>query len=406
MKMDNIKSSCKKLIENIYLNGIQNLLEEYDSAIYVKDPVFKIIRNRITAECLQAMIYSGLGSKEIYSKMCRFLQMQQKKDGCWYEIHPNYNQPSALVTSFVGDALITAHDKADIKNVKENIYLAKDYVLASEKSPGFFLKSAKNHADHLNVDASCGAFLANFGKLFDDEDCLNAAERAARHVSDFQWKNGVFPYTIDKGNYQYIFNIPCIHYQSVTLFYLLKIYEVLKKDWLKKSLKNGAKWLQNTQKDDGRFDWSKSGLILSYYLSGAYAFSFSVLMYFTKWENKYKNNARLCLNVLNRNIDGLVLRWEKSQWRTLPLSIPITLKTALIGEFPLKHKLFRFGYGAYRQYAIRGLSDSPSEDLIFQKLTKFLKIDYTVIEASKNFHDLFMTSEVVDCLSQSLLWSE
>ena len=89
-----------------------------------------------------------------------------------------------------------------------------------------------------------------------------------------------------------------------------------------------------------------------------------------------------------------------------PLSIPITLKTALIGNFPLKHKLFRFGYGIYRQYARRGFSDRPLEDYIFQKLTNFLNLNYSVIEASKNFHDLFMTSECIDCLAQSLLWCE
>jgi hypothetical protein len=259
-------------------------------------------------------------------------------------------------------------------------------------------------ADHLNVDATCGAFLSYYIKIFSKSEQKNTIEIIARHIIENQTPNGIYPYTISKGNYQYILNVPCIHYQGVTIYYLLKMYDVIKKDWLKDSIINGIEWLSKQQKTNGVFDWSNSGHMFSFHLSGAYAFSFSVFIYASKWNTLYFDNARLSLKILRKQMHGLVFRWEKGSWASLPHSILITFRTASLGKFPLKYKLFRLGYGIQRQYARRRFSDSPLNDLIFYNIAKIFKIKYSTVEATKNFHDLFMTSECMDCLSQSLIW--
>ena len=99
------------------------------------------------------------------------------------EIHPNYHQKSRLATSIIGDALITAYPHFPQNMPLEN---AKKYVMQNEKKSGYFLKSLTYTADHLNVDASCGAFLAGFGDLFSDKNAIDAARRAAEHINRFQ----------------------------------------------------------------------------------------------------------------------------------------------------------------------------------------------------------------------------
>ena len=40
----------------------------------------------------------------------------------------------------------------------------------------------------------------------------------------------------------------------------------------------------------------------------------------------------------------------------------------------------------------------------FEALSRLLGIRSSTVEPSKNFPDLFMTSEMLDCLSQSMIW--
>jgi len=368
-----------------------------NNVAYVVDPVFGIVRNRVNAEICKTLM--RLDSRNpLIGKIINFLLKNQNEDGSWNEIHTNYNQPSALVTSFVGEALLMALKIFPRNKLEKSLNMAKDYVLSQEKSPGYFVKSKQYIADHLNVDASCGAFLAEYGKKFSDYECIKAARRAAERVCSYQFQNGVYPYTTDKGNYHYPLNIPCIHYQGVTMYYLAKIESILREDWIKKSLLSGAEWLSSVQKKDGKFDWSKSGLMFAYYLSGAYAFAFSSFVYVSKWDKKYLKNAELCLNALEENIDGLVLRWEKSSWLSFPISIFTVTKTALLGEYPLSHRMFRFGYGLYRQIARRRFAYNVDYKL-FRLLCRILKISASTVEPSKNYPDMFMTSEVLDCLS-------
>ena len=281
------------------------------------------------------------------------------------------------------------------------------YVLSQEFYPGYFKKSNLNYADCLNVNATCGAFLAEYFEKYNDKKCYEVANRAAHRVCHHQFSNGAFPYTTKERGYPYGFHyyVPCIHYQGVTMFFLSKIHKILKKDWIQHSLENGAQWLASVQKKDGRFDWSQSGLMYAYTLAGAYAFAVSSFLYVSQFNSKYKQNAVLSLDILEKNIQGLVNRWEEDRLRTLLGGCFDAIKTAGIGDYPLNQRFFRLGYGIYKQLARRRHS-KEIDDRAFKKLTKLLNIKSTWIEPLKNYPDLFNTSEVLDCLTSSLSYEE
>ena len=386
--------------------GIMPNLVIEDTVAYTVDPVYGIARDRVNAECVKTLIrINGTNGNDYTStidKLLNRLVQKQNTDGSWNEVHVKYNQPSALITSIVGEALLDGYVIRMKKDIEISIHNAKDFVLQNEVSPGYFKKSSIYVADHLNVDATCGAFLAKYGRIFSDDECLKVAERTARHICDYQFSNGVIPYTSkEKGNYQYHLEIPCIHYQGVTLYYLLKINDILEMDWLDPYLSNGLAWLATVQNADGSFNWSESGLMFAYYLSGAYAFAIPSFMYGCKWHDAYEDNAQKAMNVLEANVDGVANRWERTSLLSLPLSLFQTVRTACIGNYPLKHRMYRFGYGMYRQAARRRFAETVNPR-IFNLLSLVLGINASTIEPDNNFPDLFMTSEILDCLSYSV----
>ena len=372
------------------IKEVEKFAQDGEKGTCLADPVFGIVRNRVNAEV--AKTYFRLNLPEQGIRLMKYVLSDQAEDGSWDEIHPNYRQKSALVTAFMGDALITAYPHFPQDASLDN---ASAYVLQNEKKPGYFVKSVSYTADHLNVDASCGAFLAGYGNLFDDKKTIKAAKRAAEHICRCQ-KKGYFPYTTDKGTYPYTYNVPCIHYQGVTLYYLLKIQEIIDEPWLEKSIASGTAWLASVQNKDGTFDWSKSGLMFAYYLTGAYAFAYAVFTSQSRAHPLYSDNALKCLKVLERNMPSLALRWETASWLCIPGLT--TAKTALLGDFPLRHRLFRTGYGYYRQISRRRIGSSVDENT-FLTLCRILHISSSTIEPTNNFPDLFMTSEILDCLS-------
>lgn len=385
-------------ILNRLLDETKKHLIIHEDRAYFSDPVFGIVRNRVNAEICKTLI--RMGDLEHVPGLIRYITDHQNPDGSWNEIHINYNQPSALVTSFIGDAILDAYHLYPREDV---IYKAKEFVLSKEINPGFFLKSKLITADHLNADASCGAFLAKYGYYFSDDLCFKAAERAAKNICENQLLNGSYPYTIDQGNYPLNYNIPCIHYQGVTLYYLIKINHYLRQDWIHSSIIKGAQWLKNVQREDGRFRWSFSGLNLAFYLTGSYAFAHSVFSYASQYDEKYISNIDGCIKTIDNNLAGLALRWEKSSWDDFLLSFKTAYCSAQIGNYSRKKTLFRFCYNMYREIARRRFSDDVLNDQVFKLIIHLLNLEYTVIEASKNFHDLFITSEIMDCLSYSLI---
>jgi hypothetical protein len=366
-----------------------------DEGGYVVDPVFGIVRNRVNAEVCKTLVRCG--KSDLAEPLVRFLLNQQNKDGSWNEIHPNYNQPSALVTSFVGESLLAARD---IVGVDEGLTMAKEFVLRQEKRPGFFLKSAVYNADHLNVDAACGAFLAGYAEYFSDEAVLRGAGRVADHILCHQ-RDGIYPYTIDRGNYPYVYDLPCVHYQGVTMYYLLKINKILDRQDIVSSLLDAARWLASVQTTSGQFDWSQSGLTFAHYLGGASAFAFSSFEGVSHWDDLYHANAIRCLDALERSIDHMVLRWEPASITSLAPACLLSLRAATVGDFPLRHVAFRFGYGIYRQIARRRFGHNGDAGL-FNALCQVCGIQASTIEPMHNYPDMFMTSEVLDCLSYTL----
>ncbi|MFP4642038.1 MAG: prenyltransferase/squalene oxidase repeat-containing protein [Chloroflexota bacterium] len=403
---DDLLSICTDIIEQ----GVAPILSINSGVAYITDPVFGIDRNRANAEVLKALIrLHMLGVDPVEGdgvrKLMNWILGQQNEDGSWNEIHSYYNQPSALITSLVGESLFLAMEiYHDYEQLGDCLEKAKQYVLASELSPGYFLKSAQNYADHLNVNASCGAFLAELGQRDRDRKCLDAARRAARRVCSFQFNDGAYPYTtVEKAYSSQSSYVPCIHYQGVTMFYLSRIHRVLGDERVIDSLLHGAKWLASVQSEDGHFDWSKSGLMYAYFLSGSHAFAASAFCYLSQYDNNYFENAYRALYPLKKNINGLVNRWEAASLWSLPLSISQTLKTANLGNCTTRHRLFKLGYGLYKQVARRRYSVNL-DDALFRRLSKLMGIKSTWIEPIRNYPDLFMTSEVLDCLTYSLLW--
>ncbi len=400
-----MKKAIEDYLHSLESNTRKHLIVEGSSA-YIKDPVFGIVRNRVSAEYLKTIIrLYGEQERDIIEKIVSFLLLRQNPNGSWNEIHPNYNQESALVTSFVGEALLLSlpYLQGELKErAQQALIKARDFVLSSEIEPGYFLKSKLYTADYLNVDATCGAFLAQYYKVFGDKEALEGAKRAAKRVCNFQEKDGSFPYTVNRGSEKYHLKVPCIHYQGVTLYYLSKIQETINEKWLRNCIIKGTQWLSDVQRHDGRFEWSRSGLMFAYYLTGAYAFALASFAYASKWEENYLDNAEKIITVLEENTPNIALRWEKGRWRDFPKDVLTSLRSAWIGEYPIAHKLFRFGYAIYRQIARRRFSKEVQNDWVFNIITKLLGIRTSTIEPSKNFPDMFMTSEILDCLSYSL----
>lgn len=404
-----LSKKIKGICNDIITNGLQPLLKIENDQAFFYDPILNLNRNRVNAEIYKTLVrLERVGVKNdlsaIKEKILNRLLASQNTDGSWNEIHSNYNQPSALMTSFIGEAFLINPHYNDFERPLQH---AKDYVIANEYSPGYFKKSAHNYTDCLNVNATCGSFLAEYGKNFGDNQCLQSAKRAAHHICYYQYPNGAFPYTTEIRGYPYKYhlNIPCIHYQGVTLFFLSKIYDILEEDWICHSIQKGNEWLAAVQKKDGYFDWSESGLMYAYCLSGAYAFSTASFIHHSRWNDKFLDNAELSLDILSRNIPGLVNRWESASLFTLPFGIIDAMKSAWLGDYPLGHKIFRLGYALYKQNARRHYSPKL-EDKLFSRLSKTLNIEYTWIEPNKNYPDLFMTSEVLDCLSRALVLLE
>jgi len=232
----------------------------------------------VCAECVKTLLRLKNDSDvylDISKNMLNWLVNRQNTDGSWNEVHVNYNKPSSLVTSIVGDAIIDGYVHFKNDELAESAKNAMNFVLTNEVDDGYFQKSTLYRADHLNVDATCGAFLSKYGLVFSDVSCSDAAQRVVRHIFDYQNKDGSFPYTVnDRGHYDKPLEVPCIHYQAVTIYFIIQILDSLNTDLqYYDELNQAISWLDGVLGKDGRFDWSKSGLMFSYYLSGAYAFT-------------------------------------------------------------------------------------------------------------------------------------
>ncbi len=381
---------------NTLIQGVNAHVTVKGDMAFIIDPVFHIIRNRVHAEFAKTLI--RLHQYSYAKKFVNTLLSAQNKDGSWNEIHPNYNEPSALITSIVGETLLMAlvHEP-DNKILFDSVNRANQYVISCEIEPGYFLKSKMYTADHLNVDATCGAFLARYGSFFNDSSAYSSATRAAERIVFFQ-KKGWYPYATNKGNYPYILDVPCVHYQGVTIYYLLKIGKILKNQIIDDSLKFASDTLASIVTEDGSFDWSRSGLMFAYHLSGAYAFAYSVFSEMAKTYPQYQSKADKMLEQINPKPIGLLPRWNRSSWSSCLHSIVTVSRVSAIGNFPLKERLFRFSYGNYREFARRRYSKQINTTS-FNFIAKAIGVHPSTVDPCSNYPDMFMTTETLDCIS-------
>ncbi|MFW6048438.1 MAG: hypothetical protein ACOC87_04015 [Candidatus Natronoplasma sp.] len=387
MKLESIISTLDSKIHEC-------IIEEEQRA-YLYDPYFDIVRNRVNAEYCKGLLKMG-EKKDLVGKIIEYLLDSQNEDGSWNEIHANYNEPSSLVTSIVGDALIEWYKLDEDKSVREAIDSAKNYVLSNRGGAGYFFKSKKYLQDHLNVDATCADFLSSYSECFSDMEAREASLSTLEHVKYNQLENGVFPYRVGSENGFNSMNVPCIHYQGVTLYYLHKTIRNLgMKDfnWLVRA----TGWLADSQRSDGKFDWSRSSLMFAYRLTGAYAFAFASYQLIEK--DKYLGKAELCLKELDAQMDDLILRWERGENSEILSSLISVLVSSNRGNKDLVDFLYKVGYGYYREFSRNRFTENPREDMFFSKLNDILSLNSSTIEPSKNYPDLFMTTECFDCLS-------
>lgn len=403
------------------LKAAREMIAPQATGVAPVDPVFEgLVRNRVTAELLKASLrlpqetVRTLGyGPDIQEGMAEYLLSTQTEAGGWHEIHPRYDEPSGLITAFVAEAMLELLKRPEaISNglqdrVETSLRDAVAHVLSKEQAPGYFLKSERYRADHLNVDATCGAFLARAGEWLEHQPALDAADRVVGHLAEHQEDDGAYPYTtgLHDETYPYPLRIPCIHYQGVTAHYLSQIHQVTGSQVAKDSLIQAAEWLADVQQHDGRFDWSRSQLMFVWYVTGAYAFGASLFSYTSRWEPDHQDRATNLLEELDGMVPGLAWRWEPAHIVSLPNCIGTSYNVANVSGYPLRARVLRLGYCFYRELARRRSSDQV-EDRLFRILQRTLNLQASTVDPSHNHPDLFMSSEISDALSSLLLHSD
>lgn len=388
-----MNDEIREYLEKLYFDGIKPLIVEEKDYAYIRDPVFKINRNRVVAEVLMGLMKSGMEKDEqLLKKLFNFLQKRQNLDGSWNEIHVNYDNPATLITAICGSAFLMGEKKGLI-NDHTIADRAKDYLLDNIIELGYFRKSEKYDADFLNVNATNGAFLAEYWESRGDEKARKAALDAGLRIASQQWENGSYPYTSNKGNFPQHLIVPCIHYQGVTLYYLIKLNKILKDEKIESSIKKGTKWLASVQKKNGSFKWTRSGMVFALYLTGAYGFATSVFL-----NQDMTTHAKRSFHILKKNTRTLANRWQSENKIKLLVNLifPLRpLRIALIGNYYLKERIVRYGYSYYKEFN-RIIFRETYNDKFFEIIIKILHQKISTTEPSKNFPDLFMTTEIFE----------
>ena len=391
------------------LDGVMEQVTITDEEAFVNDKVTKVIRTRVTAEICSTLVklhsLKILENKMLIQKMSRWLIDNQNSNGSWNEAHINYNQPSTVFTSVCALSLLEVSESFPEFNINEEIFdKAAKFILDQEIDFGAYKKSEHVHADILNADAMAAAFLLKFGSKSSTEKYTKAGKRAIANICLQQFSNGAYPYSGPKRAYpyKYHFFIPCIHYQAVTLYYLIKSAFYIKSDRLEQSILSGVEWLVKNQKEDGYFEWKNSGLNFALYLSATYAFVLPI------YQNLLSNNTNATklmkesLSVLKEQIfDNILLRWEKGNSKSVIVGFFEAGKGGSIGEYPILFKLMRTLHRLHREISRTKVSSNLIPSKLISRPTGYSAYLGTV-ESSTNHPDLYMTSAALDALSTSL----
>ena len=401
--MKQIKDEIEKVFFNSFNETCKFLKIDNDVA-FLEDSFTGIVRTRTTAELCSAMIklqkLNKKNCKDEIKKIVNWLIIKQNKDGSWNETHVNYDNPSSVFTAICGLTLFEAYkENLDIQIPKKVLDDAANFLIKQEIKDGHFKKSEHYHADVLNADAMVSTFLINYGINQDNQEYIESAKRGLKNIISQQKDDGEFPYgsKIAQYPYKHHLDVPCIHYQTVTLYYLDKCSDKIPDNELKNSIYNGIKWLQNNQKETGEFDWRKSGLNFALYLTATYGFA--VYLY-----SKYSpstNKLLICntVQILNNQYEkGILLRWEKSSIVKMIQGILFSVKGGSIGGYPVNFKILRTLHRIHREIARL----KENEKMIPSKITK-VKTGYSAIlstvESSTNYPDLYMTTQALDAMA-------
>lgn len=401
---DEINDVIKKL-----LSGVMQQLTITDEDAFLNDNVSKVVRTRVTAELCSTLVklhnLKISDHQSIIKKLTKWLISNQNADGSWNEKHIKYDKPSTVFTSVCALSLLETSESFPDLNIDEEIFeRAAKFILKQEIYYGEYRKSELVHADILNVDAMVAAFLLKFGNRSSNENYIKAGKMAVVHICSHQFIDGAYPYggPYRAYPYKYHFYIPCIHYQAVTLYYLIKTTPYIKSEWLEHSISSGTKWLIKNQKDDGYFKWKNSGLNFALYLSGTYAFVLPVYQNFLSNDTNLSKLMEKSLNVLkNQIIDNILLRWEKGSLKSIITGFLEARKGGSIGNYPVSFKFLRIMHRLHREISRTKISNQITPSKLISRPTGYSAYLGTV-ESSTNHPDMYMTTEALDALSSSL----
>jgi len=397
-------------------HGIKPNILKRNNSLTIVDPIFNIERSRVIAEICNTLMnldkleYNDHNMKppvQVHSFIKRLKELQND-DGSWNEVHPNYNEPSVVFTSISALCLLNYYENYSDNNVISCIESARNYILSQQLPNGGFKKSRLYHIDALNADAMASTFLIKFGRTFNDDQAFKCGLLAVQNICKNQFKDGSYPYTTPKIDFpfKYHLNIPCIHYQTVTLYYLLHIYDEINESWLNQSIHKGVLWLRNRQKSDGSFNWYESGLNFALYLNATYAFT--AYIYYKLFNSYHASHVvfDLLMKLKSSIHNGLILRWESSSWESFLIDLLYSLKGGFIGDYPLKYSLFRSVQRIYREISRRRIPSYQGDLKLKNNLLVKLVRDrafVSTIEPLFNYPDLYTTSQALDALSNLLL---
>ena len=404
----NLREETSNITQQL-LNGVMQQLIVTDEDAYVKDNVSKVTRTRVVAELCSTLVklhnLKISDHQPIIKKLTKWLISNQNADGSWNEKHIKYDKPSTVFTSVCALSLLETSESFPDLNIDEEIFeRAAKFILKQEIYYGEYRKSELVHADILNVDAMVAAFLLKFGARSSNENYSEAGKMAVAHICSHQFIDGAYPYggPYRAYPYKYHFYIPCIHYQAVTLYYLIKTTPYIKSEWLEHSISSGTKWLIKNQKDDGYFKWKNSGLNFALYLSGTYAFVLPVYQNFLSNDTNLSKLMEKSLNVLkNQIIDNILLRWEKGSSKSIITGFLEARKGGSIGNYPISFKFLRIMHRLHREISRTKISNQITPSKLISRPTGYSAYLGTV-ESSTNHPDMYMTTEALDALSSSL----
>lgn len=396
---------------NHLLKGVMQQLKTNGNEAFLEDKISNLTRTRLTAELLSTLVnlHNAKVSNynDIIEKLAKWIISNQNTNGSWNETHANYNKPSSVFTAICALSLLDVKDYfPDFTFIHNEIFEnAAKFLVEQEIDSGYFRKSEYYHADILNADAMVAAFLIRYSKKNNNQNFMDAGKRALSNVCAQQFPDGAYPYggPARAYPYKYHLHVPCIHYQTVTLHYLLKSSQYVKLDWLEHSINSGIKWLLKNQNDDGYFNWNKSGLNFALYLTATYAICISLYRYFKDDSNRSEHMISKSIKILeNQTVGNILLRWEKGSIKSIIRGILFAPTGGSIGGYPISHKLLRSLHRIHREIARTKVSDNIITSKLANRSTGYSAF-LSTIESSTNYPDLYMTTEALEALSCTLV---